>query len=503
MSDRRWQTGLRVFSTETGYPVYWHRSLYRYIFEFLTKVVGWDDIDSPDAGWDSVAASGVDGVTHASLPDRFSAASASFALADVDKYLTITGMAAPNEERNGIYQIKQVISSTEVVVHIKLGVHSDGLPLSLSGLSWRLWSGVTHRPAINAVAVVAGTGTTGAGLTNAQGPIGASSFSFAAGTVTLTDAGATFQASDVGKSVVIANATTPGNDGTFVIVSRVSATQITYANGAGATEAFGGSTTWRIRYKYHVRLQVYNAGMSDPSYIGYFDHSPWETWNAVSHAWNDTRHTGTVTMVLSQPANLASMSRLWALGDLNSVTFWVVIEYTPQRWARAGFLIHFGEIDTFYPDLDPRPVVNGFGYQRYAYDTGLVGTGYGWESPLGNNVRMMSWDEVTALTAYLMFPHTAYASDQHWLSGSRRRQSEYSKKLYRMPLIVESRTAGHMELRGTLRHLQYIPQSQATSMVAIGAAHDWIHMNSGIVMPWHGGKQWYEYTGRSGGGYGV
>jgi hypothetical protein len=70
------------------------------------------------------------------------------------------------------------------------------------------------------------------------------SFSLSGTTVTLTDAGASFVASDVGKTIKISGATTPGNDGEFVITSYISGTQLTYENASGATEAFAG--TWSI-----------------------------------------------------------------------------------------------------------------------------------------------------------------------------------------------------------------------------------------------------------------
>lgn len=70
------------------------------------------------------------------------------------------------------------------------------------------------------------------------------SFSKTGSTITLTDAGAAWVVSDVGKTIKISGATTSGNNGLFVITSRISGTQITYENASGATEAFAG--TWAI-----------------------------------------------------------------------------------------------------------------------------------------------------------------------------------------------------------------------------------------------------------------
>lgn len=70
------------------------------------------------------------------------------------------------------------------------------------------------------------------------------SFALVGTTITLTDVGAAFVASDVGKTIKIEGATTLGNNGLFVITSRISGTQITYENASGFTEAYAG--TWTI-----------------------------------------------------------------------------------------------------------------------------------------------------------------------------------------------------------------------------------------------------------------
>lgn len=68
--------------------------------------------------------------------------------------------------------------------------------------------------------------------------------------MTLTDAGATFTAQDVGRYITIASATTPANNGTFLISGFTSGTVITYQNAAGVAEAFSG--TWTIRKPYSI-----------------------------------------------------------------------------------------------------------------------------------------------------------------------------------------------------------------------------------------------------------
>lgn len=59
----------------------------------------------------------------------------------------------------------------------------------------------------------------------------------AAPNMTWTDAGAAFTAADVGRYITIQAATTPANNGTFLITAFTSGTQITYTNASGVAEA--------------------------------------------------------------------------------------------------------------------------------------------------------------------------------------------------------------------------------------------------------------------------
>lgn len=66
----------------------------------------------------------------------------------------------------------------------------------------------------------------------------------AAPAMTLTDAAGGFAPWMVGKTIILAGATTPANDGSFIIVGYASPTQISYTNGVGVAEAFPG--TWSV-----------------------------------------------------------------------------------------------------------------------------------------------------------------------------------------------------------------------------------------------------------------
>jgi hypothetical protein len=66
-------------------------------------------------------------------------------------------------------------------------------------------------------------------------------FTTAAGETTLTDSTANFNPSLVGRTVTIAGATTPANNGTWPIIA-VTPTTVVYANAAGVAEAQGAAT---------------------------------------------------------------------------------------------------------------------------------------------------------------------------------------------------------------------------------------------------------------------
>ena len=66
------------------------------------------------------------------------------------------------------------------------------------------------------------------------------SFAVAGANVTLTDAAGAFITNNVGQSITIANATSPANNGVFLVTART-ATTITFTNALGVAEAFAGT----------------------------------------------------------------------------------------------------------------------------------------------------------------------------------------------------------------------------------------------------------------------
>lgn len=75
-----------------------------------------------------------------------------------------------------------------------------------------------------------------------------SAFSLSGTTITFTAGASVFTADMVGREITVAGATSPGNDGTFVITSFISGTQVTYENAGGATEAGAGTFSTSPQY---------------------------------------------------------------------------------------------------------------------------------------------------------------------------------------------------------------------------------------------------------------
>ncbi len=107
-------------------------------------------------------------------------------------------------------------------------------------------------------------------------------------TMTLTDAGATFLPTDIGRYITIAGATTPANNGIFVIAGYTSPTVITYTNAGGVPEAFPGM--WKIQGSWTSQVLTGRALEADPAFDRWY--FKLETSNII--AWTENvANTGT------------------------------------------------------------------------------------------------------------------------------------------------------------------------------------------------------------------
>lgn len=486
---QRFSSGLQHTYADNNVGRFFHR----YVVEFLTQIAGWSVVDKAvGTKWDNVAASG-SGTAETLTSDTIKVTSPGYAFSSssVGGFLTISGFSSPNETRDGIYKIRKFISVAgndyTMILDTVMGVHSDGLPVQ-AGLNWRFWLGNdTYCPTTNDVCVIGGLGYTGASLATGTG-IG-DDISGTAPTMTLTDAGALFVASDVGKYITISGATGL-NNGRFPIASYISPTQITYTNASGFAETYSG--TWTLDYPYHVHMK---AG-TWYSGFGEIRVAPWASWNAGTHNWNDLKYTAAKTIEgpTGIPTQLSSI-RIWAEVDSDHASFFVLCNNS--WWS----MWHFGELDTYYPAYDPRPCVVWVGCDSVSdsynvYHDPVVG----YRCANGHysfyyGMKGLSHTDVDTLTYYAMVPNISPSSDVNFLKGHRRQTSTFSNKFYKIPILVESRTAGSMEVRGQLRKL-WATGTGLPLHTPLGSVGDYYyHVLRGLLCPWNGSRNAFPGIG--------
>lgn len=488
------------------------RFFHRWLVEWLTQVVGWSLVDTGTAVWSAVAASGSTCSSTTATQIEVTSPGYAFSAASEGGYLTLTGFAAPFQARDGIYRIRRYIGSVGSVYTLELetdfGVHSDGIPIGHSGINWRLFfANSTYCPSVNTdYAVVGGTGKTGAGLTDAHRHVGTSEGTLAAsgGVVTLTDTQANFQDSDVGKSITIAAATTSGHNGTFTIASRVSATEITWSNGAGglpASEDFEGQ--WTIRYTFHVHFRP--CSVAGNFGFGEIRISPWASWDAVNHQWTvgDNRYTAAWDGGEGfQTWDGGSTTSVFFYGEADLDHFTVVAKAGRGAYYESVASYHASELDTFYPDQDPRPccIWVGSTYQNlyiagWEYGEAVIGppsggiSSIGGQTYWGNGFRALGWDNVTTLTYYAMIAIQMPSVDPGWslTQSAHRKLSTRSRMIYKLPVVMESRSSGFMEIRGVLRQVWHCPPTIPMGYQQ-GASGEYVSVLRGILMPWNNSR---------------
>jgi hypothetical protein len=481
----------------------------RWLFEWLTRVVGWAVVDKYVGApkWDNVVASGSTCTSTTTRRLEITSGSYVISAADEGSFLTITGFGSPYQTRDGIYRLRRFIGAVGSVYTVELdidfGVHSDGIPVGHSGLTWRLWAGTTaYCPDTTSYwAVLKGKGRTGAGLATGTGT--GDTLAASGGTVTLTNAAANNQASDVGKVITIAGATTSAHNGTWTIASRISATQITWANGAGglpASESYSG--TWDISYDYHVVLEAQtttNAGMPNIRI------SPFAAWDPVTHTWKtgDLRYTST-----KAPPGAPAGSRIVIYAEADDEHFFVATRMLSPLGTTSQYAywmtVAAGELNPLYPTLDPRPC-----YLWYGCDGGAAGYeaqdrgcaplfGYGGGNTFRDQFRALSFDDITTLVYYALLPSvTPTADGQNPLQGQRRKVSGLTgNSLYRIPVLLESRTTGHMEIRGFLRH-QWAVNSSIPTFYQQGASGEFVSPLHGLLISWNNSRNALSETGHN------
>lgn len=395
----KYQNGLHLFGTTLTNAGY---IFSRWMFEWLTQVVGWTNVDTSDSKWTDVEASGTGGTAGATTAVAYeidmSSSGRSWTSADTGKLITITGLTTATLD--GIYKIVGVKTGDIVGIDIDRGVHVDGLPNGET-FDWRLWDETTayHPPSL--------------------------SWAVARG----------------------AYSHTPSEPNFDILIT---------ANNSPASTAFG-----------------------TPSLaIG-----PFGTWNNVTHAWADNRNTENVQYTgLLSPA----VMRIWAYADDNHAII---------NWQSSGAYdgpsdgsgtMYIGEMvvpDTVV-DTNPGVVCNSYTPQPYDMWKLLGANSTNYER-FGANFYGLSRYGLS-VRCYAQVPGCVYhAGAYNSTDYPMRRISAWSRRIYRLGIVLECSVPGSEEVRGTLKDAWYGGRNLPYAM-PFGSSKEFIHLIGGLSVPWNG-----------------
>lgn len=388
------QVGLEIYS---GTPSYAPAALQfrRLVYLFLTHVVGWTDKDKSGTKWDNpVVTAKTDGVTDSSDPTKFTSATGNFisnSVAAGDLLMVTSGFS--DSTRKGFYNIKRIDNATTLYVDAWHGVHSDGLPLSQTGVTYEIhrFHTIANCPAIGDWFVVEGTGAGGA-------------------------------------------------------------------------------------------FDLRNVVDASVSYMPErWDISPYDDWNATTHAWKTgpTRYSGQSQIAQDYSA---CVGWVWGIADMTHAIFWV--KYYTDAMASIGnpMVFYFGDITPFHTE-DTNPVISALGRSDGNWNELIALQGVA--SP--SNIWMVAGDNTQSLGRLVYLSESADSSIAV-VDGVNRNRSWYSKKYERFPLIVASEVSGKEEIRGQLKDFRQSHQYGPRACTPIGSARDYLKLGYSTI-PWNGSKQ--------------
>jgi len=258
----------------------------------------------------------------------------------------------------------------------------------------------------------------------------------------------------------------------------------------------GGTGTTGGGYTYHLRMEVNTEGtttMGMPKFIL----SPFGSWNAGSHTWDDSRYISEVVWedwnysVYDQPS-----MRVFAAGDTDRLILMLRFERHSEEYTEGCYCWHFvylGEIDTFHASQDARPCIVWEGSNRGSYNVGEDGEdliGYSPDSNINGRGKWLTYDDLTTVSGYIMFPHVPTNENQNWMSGIHRRYSAVSGEWLLADLLCECRDAGYNEVRGSLRRVWSTGRNNPRAE-PFGVDNEYLHIIGGIVIPWSGSRCYY------------
>jgi len=216
---------------------------------------------------------------------------------------------------------------------------------------------------------------------------------------------------------------------------------------------------------------------SSNGYLPYVSVGPFGTWNNATHAWNDARNTAN-----RQGSADTGDINIWAYGEDDNLMVCIT-----NMAANKFIVYHLGAIDpTAGTAVDTNPGIICAGYCYFNWPA------FGNETynALTNGCRWMAYNaggNNVAVTGYIMSPSYTAAGSTSSVLSKVRSYSQWSKGLYRFQLMLQSRTAGHMETRGVLKNIWASAYYQG--LMPFGTTPDFfLHITCGLTIPWNGSK---------------
>jgi len=271
-----------------------------------------------------------------------------------------------------------------------------------------------------------------------------------------------------------------------------------YLPAAGDWVVLAGSGITGSGYTFHLHIEVSASGTTTLN-LPQFIISPFASWNAVSHSWNDSRRTSVLTMLnYSDSVNNQPGTRVWAAGDTDRFVLMLRMERDRFGFTSSGdYAWHFlyaGEIDTFHPSSDPKPCIlwegSNNGATTPASDSNAL-VGDGSVGNINGRGHWLAYDDLTTVAGYMASLFTPTDTTKNWLAGLEHRFSSISGSHTLVPAACECRTAGYMEFRGLLRRF-WISGRDIARLKPIGASNEYLHIIGGFTIPWNGSRTFYE-----------
>jgi hypothetical protein len=212
--------------------------------------------------------------------------------------------------------------------------------------------------------------------------------------------------------------------------------------------------------------------------------SPFADWDNVGHAWSpSTRITGEVQVEHSSNDDRAWV---WAVGDLTHFVIFAKYRTSSDIAVIDTDMMYVGDITAFHPADDLRPVVCACG--RSSWNVSDKPNFH--ELNFWNNeghFRMLSGDDATPSTGYLVHPSQHANTDASMLSPVLVDRSRWSGRFVRAPLILANYSSGTEEIRGSLKSIELGHLYGPPTCTPFGASLDRLRLAQ-CSISWNGSR---------------